>query len=198
MNNDILGDGWTSHARQTQQQSQGPPRFAWSTATSSAGQMQAQPSSAFGALDSFHVGSRAITPDHTLNSFTPLSPAPRVGNTMTMGAGGFNALKPLQSAAGGSNPWASTNTASSVVISPSLGHQSQITFSIPSPAPSSNSAFSSFSIAPPPSGNVRTALSNQMSGAVGMGPPSTASKPLSNDSQMNSAKKGLDAYQSLI
>ena len=196
---DILGDGWASQSQKPQQKSQEPPMFSWSTPATQSNQNQHLSSSAFSALqNSSNVGSRAITPDHTLTSFATLSPAPRAGNTMTLGAGGFNALTPSQSVSGGNNTWASTNTAPPAVMTRAPSYQSQPTFNIPAPTQPGNSAFSSFSIAPPPAGTSRSATSTQVNGGLGKGIPPSAPRPAPSTAQTALPKKGLDAYESLI
>ena len=194
-NNDILGDGWTS---QPQQQSQAPPMFSWSTPAIQSNQSRSHPSSMIAGLSSTsNAGSRAITPDHTMSSFTPLSPAPRAGNTMTMSPSGFNALTPMQPATANSGSWTSPHTVPVAGPSSFLGDQSQSTMMPPPPMQPSTTVFSSFSIAPPPSGNSRPLASSQTNGSFGKVTAPPALKPANAGTQAP-PKKGLDAYESLI
>ena len=198
-NHDILGDGWASQSPNPQQKSQEPPMFSWSTPAVHTNQGQTQPSSAVSALqNSSNTNSRAITPDHTMSSFAPLSPAPRVGSTMTIGTGGFNALTPMQSSSSGSNQWRSPNAVPATGTSSSLGYQSQPAFSLPPPTQPNSNTFSSFSIAPPPAGNSRSAAFTQIGEGLGKASAAPAPKPASSKAQAAPPKKGLDAYESLI
>ena len=192
-NNDMLGDGWSSQPQQAQPKKQETPMFSWSTSTLPPSQSQGQPTASLGTLygNNSNTHSRAITPDHMTSSFASLSPAPRVGSTMNMGTSGFNALTPMQPSSTGGNPWTSTNTTSAMISNPSTSFHSQPISNIPPPMQSSNNAFSTFSIAPPPTKSARPQIPTSMNGSFGK----PAAPPASSQA---APKKGLDAYESLI
>ena len=192
-NNDMLGDGWRSQPQRAQDKKQETPMFSWSTSTLSPSQNQGQPIASLSTLYSSNSNthSRAITPDHTMSSFASLSPAPKVGSTMTMGAGGFNALTPMQPSSTGGNSSTLTNTASSTIPNSKPYFQPQPVSNIRPPMQPSNSAFSTFSIAPPPINPARPQIPMSMNGSFSKSTAPPASSQAA-------PKKGLDAYQSLI
>lgn len=175
------------------------PVFAWSTLAPSLGS---------------HPGSRAITPDQTLNSFIPLDPSPKSqaswsnpalnsSNTLSSARSTLtplhHTLTPLQPTMASlqptlaplqatlTSPWTFESTTSST-MAPANIIQSPASFSVP-PLQTAPSPFSAFSIAPPPRHPV---LSNgQINHGQGLGAPGKGGNT-------TKQKTGLDAFESLL
>ena len=180
--NPILGRTSRPELQQAQSTRGEPPLFTWSTPA-------LNPNS--------NPGSRAITPDQTLNGFATLKPTSNhVVGSSNVAPNNLSFFTPMQPSLTPTSAWPVIATAASAVSSP---HQPspQPTFSIP-PPPTSKSPFSTFSIAPPaqyqrsnsqPNYGKGLTLSNKTSGAL---------KPSENSNQLKPQKKGLDSYESLL
>lgn len=100
--NDIFGDSLRSGPQGVQSSQAQAPVFSWSTPVTS-------PTSASATFSG--SGSRAITPDQSLNSFATLNPISNGHHTTTQsmasGLGSFAAMKPTAPI----TPWPSTNNA---------------------------------------------------------------------------------------
>ena len=188
-NNDILGESLKpSPLRTPSTQVQELPLFSWSTPAMSTALNQYSASYS-------NQGSRAITPDQSLNASITL-------NSMSSGSGiaaqsnsnGLSAMTSMQP----TNPtatWFTTNNAARVTQS-SQTAQPQSNFSIPPPSQTPN-AFTNFSIAPPPLQPQRANSSHNYGGGLAANLNGSMSNSLAKPTQP-SQMKGLDAYESLL
>ena len=175
-----------------------PPTFSWqSTApttqstTSMSGIMRPQ--------------SRTITPDQSLNSFTPLNPSastiPKTtANSMTNGIPSFTPMQPTimqpMQPSTGSSPW------SSPPIQQPTFPQPQHSFSVPPPQSQSTTPFSNFTLPPPPTTPQQRPGPQQSQSSTYFAPPrasnSNAIGQLPGGTNHSTQKSGLDKYESLI
>lgn len=183
---DILGASMRPQFQRVQSSQAQAPVFSWSTPA-----MSPTPSSASNSYSNH--GSRAITPDASMSAFSTLQPLsagaskPMQPNSYTMNS--FASLQPSTPV----TPWPSIpNTPSTL-----RGAQAQSYSSVAPSSQATPDAFSSFSIAPPPSQAQRTNPLSQYGGSfgsnTGLGMNQTPANP-----GPHTQKKGLDAYESLI
>ena len=163
------------------------PAFSWSTPVVSPTSNQNIASAAYS-----NPGSRAITPDQSLNSFATLKPMSGGGGVPSqLGLNGMSAFTPMQPTAP-VNPWSTISSASPHPSTFQTAPQ-QANFSM-APSPQTSNGFAKFSLAPPPSqaqraNNPTQYGGNNLSGGISQIPPSSMQPP---------QKKGLDAYESLL
>ena len=179
---DMLGESLKPQPQRAPSAQAQTPVFSWSTPT-----LSPTPSSAIAATSFANPGSRAITPDHTLSSFATLNPKPAAAAPLSSQPtmNGLNSFAPMQPTAPSTSSWGTISTTAQPRPS---------NFSIAPPSQTTNS-FSTFSIAPPPSLSQRSNSSTQYVGGQGL--HSTANQSSTRPMQPP-AKKGLDAYESLI
>lgn len=186
---DMLGDSMRPAPYRAQTTQAQAPVFSWSTPVMSPTSNHNTLSSGYG-----NTGSRAITPDHTLNSFAPLNPMSNAASSpsqpMSNGLNAFSAMQPTTP-----NPWAPTNNVQPTHTS-YQPPQPHLNFAMPPPTQTANS-FSTFSIAPPPSQAQQANSSSQYGGFSGANTNGRVNQPSTKPGQQ-SQKKGLDAYESLI
>ncbi|MCJ1465089.1 hypothetical protein MMC07_003705 [Pseudocyphellaria aurata] len=134
---------------------------------------------------------RAITPDQTLNSFPTLQPKPKTAtDNSNQTFGSFNTLTPMQRP----SPWSFSGTSDNS-IPPPQQFQSQPTLAQP---PTSNSTFSTFSIAPPPTHTQRSYTQPNYGGGLGTSQSRNPMLQPASTNQTTQPKRGLDAYESLL
>ena len=162
------------------------PAFSWSTPVMSPTSNQNIAPAAYS-----NPGSRAITPDQSLNSFATLKPISGGGVSSQLGLNGMSAFTPIQPTTP-VNPW-STISSASPQTSTFQTAPPQTNFST-APSTQTTNGFAKFSLAPPPSqaqraNNPTQYGGNNLSGGTSSIPPSSMQPP---------QKKGLDAYESLL
>ena len=143
---------------------------------------------------------RAITPDHTLNSFATLtSNTNRPMNSTNTTLSSFSNLTPQPLTTPSLSSWSFNVTPTGAMPPPpQQQYPFQPSFSIP-PPPTSQSMFPSFSIAPPPMQPSRS--NSHIVYGGGLGSVSRGGNPMPGPvgaSQPQTQKKGLDAYESLL
>ena len=183
---DMLGESLKPQPQRAQSAQAQIPVFSWSTPT-----MSPMPSSAISSTNFGNPGSRAITPDQTLSSFATLNPTPAAAplpSQPTMN--GLNSFPPMQPTAPSTSSWGNMST----TAQPRPSYPTQPNYSIAPPSQITNS-FSTFSIAPPPPQSQRSNSGTQYVGGQGL--HSNANQSSTRPVQPP-AKKGLDAYESLI
>ena len=187
---DMLGQTLRPQPQRAQSTQAQAPVFSWSTPTMSPIPTSNNVSSSFA-----NPGSRAITPDQTLSSFATLNPVPVAGAKPTLPTmNGSNTFAPTQPALPSTSNWGSMSTTGQTTSAYPTTLQPQPSFSI-RPPPQTTNPFSAFSIAPPPTQNQRTDTQPQY--GVGLGSNSSIGQASTRQPQPQ-AKKGLDAYESLI
>lgn len=173
---DMLGESLRPQPQRATTSKAEASMFSWSTPA-----LTPTPSSNF----------RAITPDQTLNSFPTLQPKPKTATDKSNATfGGFNTLTPMQPP----SPWSFSGTSVNPVPPPQQ-FQSQPTFA---PLPTSNSAFSTFSIAPPPTQTQRSYTQPNYGGGLGINQSRNPMPAPASTNQKPQPKRGLDAYESLL
>ena len=188
--NGFLGDSLRPQPQTAQSGQPQVPVFSWSTPVIS-------PTSNLNIASTGYSnhGSRAITPDQSLNSFTTLNPmsngAPKTAQTASNGLSALAAMQPTTPI----TPWPNMDH-TAPTISSFQTNQPQSNFTIAPPAQTTNT-FSNFSIAPPPSQAQRANTPSQYNGAFGAS-LSGGMGQSSASSTLQPHKKGLDAYESLI
>lgn len=189
---DILGESMRPQAPRVQSGQTQAPVFSWSTPA-----INPTPNSTSNSYS--NQGSRAITPDQSMSAFNTLQP---------LSAGGskpMQPMQPMQPNGYGMNSLATVQPSTPVTPWPNFYNttstlQSAQPQSHSSVAPSSQrtpNAFSTFSIAPPPSQAQRANPVQQYSVSSGPNTGPGMNPPPANSMQQTQ-KKGLDAYESLI
>ncbi|KAL8994752.1 MAG: hypothetical protein Q9169_005362 [Polycauliona sp. 2 TL-2023] len=181
-NTGMLGDGLRQQAQRTQSSRPGNPAYShWGGSPASTSNSNQSNGINFGQSHTSNFPQPSSNP--SLNNFTALKPTPPpstagITNPMT---NGFSTMTPMQPSKPQTPQW-STNT------TPSYNHPQSSFIRSPPPPQQSNptSAFSQFSIAPPP-----TQSRPQMQGQYG-----NMANGTSNPSQKT--KTGLDTYESLL
>lgn len=186
---DILADSLRPAPQRAQSSQAQAPVFSWSTPVIS-------PTS--NSTNYNGGGSRAITPDHSLNSFATLNPisigASKTNQSMFNGLSALTAIQPTTPI----TPWPSAISTNNAAPTASYfqSTQSRSNFTTASPPQTAN-AFSNFSIAPPPSQVQHANTPAPYSGTLGASLNGVASQS-STASTQQPQKRGLDAYQSLL
>ena len=186
-NSNSTGNSYRPPLERAQSSQTHVPAFSWSTPVMSPTSSQNIASAAYS-----NPGSRAITPDQSLNSFAALKPmSGGTGVPSQLGLNGMSAFVPMQPTSP-VNPWSTTSSASPQTSTFQTAPP-QASFSMASPNQTTN-GFAKFSLAPPPSQAQRTNNptqygGNNLSGGISQIPPSSMQPP---------QKKGLDAYESLL
>ena len=187
---DMLGQTLRPQPQRAQSTQAQAPVFSWSTPTMSPIPTSNNVSSSF-----VNPGSRAITPDQTLSSFATLNPTPVAAAKPTLPTtNGLNVFASTQPTSSSTSHWGSTSTTGQTTSAYSTTLQAQSNFSI-GPTPQTTNPFSAFSIAPPPTQNQRTDSRPQY--GLGLGANSSVGQAATRQAQPQ-AKKGLEAYESLI
>ncbi|KAL8765065.1 MAG: hypothetical protein Q9194_006695 [Teloschistes cf. exilis] len=184
----MLGDSLRPQPQRSQSSQAAHPVFSWSTPASTANGTSTPNS--FG--QPYNSTLQATSSASSLGNFAALKPTPPpssgFGSPMANGFGGMAPMQP-------SNPW-STN-AMPPTTTQNYGRPAnppnQSTFSIP--PPNSTSAFSQFSIAPPPSQN-QSSMQSQY--GKGLGRPGVQVNGTMTANPPAAKKTGLDAYESLL
>jgi SCY1-like protein 2 len=186
---DISADSLRPAPQRAQSSQAQAPVFSWSTPVIS-------PTS--NSTNYNGGGSRAITPDHSLNSFATLNPisigASKTTQSMSNGFSALTAMQPMTPI----TPWPSAISTNNAAPMASYFQPPQLrsNFTMASPPPTTNT-FSNFSIAPPPSQVQHANTPSPYSGTLGASINSVASQS-STASTQQPQKRGLDAYESLL
>lgn len=166
------------------------PTFSWQSAPSTA-----QSTNSMSGI--MQPQSRAITPDHSLSTFTPLSPnAPTIMKpSQNPIANGMNSFTPMQpSMMQPMQPSPGPPSWSSAPTQPTFNQPQP--FSMPphqtQPQTQVSTPFSNFSLPPPPTSQQRPGVQSQNSGYF------AAPKTNSLNTNQPAQKTGLDKYESLI
>lgn len=186
---DILADSLRPAPQRGQSSQAQAPVFSWSTPVMS-------PNS--NATNYNGGGSRAITPDYSLNSFATANPisigASKNVQSLSNGLSALTAMQPRTP----TTPWPSAISTNNAAPTASYFQPSQLqsNFTMTSP-PQTTNAYSNFSIAPPPSqvqhANTPSAYSGTLEASLnGVTSQSSAA------STQQPQKRGLDAYESLL
>ena len=172
---DMLGDALQP---QNYSQPQLQPTYSWQSQNLNTSQ---RPNT--NSMTTLNPQYRTITPDQSLNSFTPLNPSPILPSNAN--TAGMNVLAPMQP----TRPSAWPN-----IPAQQTSIQPQSSYSIPSPPQQNQSinTFSSFSIAPPPSINTNLSTIRPSGTNLTNGPMQPRPGP------PQQKKSGLDAYESLL
>ena len=172
---DMLGDVMQpqSHAQPQQQTT-----YSWQSQTLNTGQ---RPN--INSMATLNPQSRTITPDQSLNSFTPLNPSPILPNNPI--ATSMNVMAPIQ-------PSRPSVWPTIPAQQPSIQPTNPYTISSPPQHSLSTNTFSSFSIAPPPSVNANISAMRPSGSGLTNGPMQPRPGP------PQQKKSGLDAYESLL
>lgn len=186
---DILADSLRPTPQRAQSSVAQAPVFSWSTPAIS-------PTSNSTNYNS--GGSRAITPDHSLNSFATLNPisigASKTNQSIFNGLSALTAIQPTTPI----TPWPSAISTNNAAPTASYfqAPQTQSNFTMASPPPTTT-AFSNFLIAPPPPQVQLAKTPSPYSGALGASFNGVTSQSSAASTQQPH-KRGLDSYESLL
>lgn len=189
MSHDISADSLRPAPQRAQSSQAQAPVFSWSTPVMTSNSNSTN----------YNGGaSRAITPDHSLNSFATLSPisigASKNVQSLSNGLSALAAMQPKTPI----TPWPSAVSTNNAAPTASYFQPSQLqsNFTMTSP-PQTTNAYSNFSIAPPPSQFQHANTPSPYSGTLGVNLNSVTSQSSAASTQPLQ-KRGLDAYESLL
>ena len=191
-NGDMLGGAINDQAQISEQSR--TPTFSWQTAPT-------KPQGTTSMSGIMNPQSRTITPDHSLNSFTPLSPNPATA-PMPAGNPSFNSMNSFTPMQPGVMQPMRPSAAAPLSWTPGPTHNSDPQpqqFSIPPPQPQASTSFSNFTLPPPPmTPQQRPGSQTQNSGYFTAPPKPATSGVIPPGINQPAQKSGLDKYESLI